>query len=391
MDILFIFHERNNGGACRCALSLLKELSERGHCVTAVIPFRRGTLRSALEELSIPYRVVFFAWWMMPSYWHPLFKIAFRALHWLDGIAATRIARMARRLHADVIHSNSSAIDVGARAAVLAGLPHVWHVREFGDLDYQLEFLAGKSASCRFMAAVPGAVLFVSRALREHYRGLLPDNLCHVVYDGIPPEYAIDKAQGAASGETVFLLAGNVQEGKGQRLAVEAARILHGRGRTGFRLLLAGAPTSMKLSRAYAEEVKELAANLPEGVVEFAGYVRDMNALRARADVELVCSASEAFGRVTVEAMLASNPVIASDSGASPELVADGETGLLFPAGDVEALADRMERLIGNPSLVRAMGEAAQRRAKKNFLSSRNTDQVEGIYRALAGAPRQGF
>ena len=388
MDILFLFHERNNGGACRCGLTLLDELRARGHCVTAVIPLRNGTLRGALEERGIPFRVVFFAWWMMPSYWNPLFKIAFRALHGLDGIAARRIARLARRVHADVIHSNSSAIDVGARAAIMAGVPHVWHVREFGDLDYRLEYLAGKSASCHFMAKVPGSVVFVSRALREHYRGLLPDESCHVVYDGIPPEYAIDKAQKAADGETIFLLAGNLQEGKGQRLAVEAARILHERGQTGFRLLLAGAPTAMRASRVYASEVRGLAAGLPEGMVEFTGYVRDMNTLRTRASVELVCSTCEAFGRVTVEAMLASNPVIASDSGASPELVVDGETGYLYPAGDAEALANRMERLIGKPGLVRTMGEAAQRRAKENFLSSLNTEKIEALYQTLAGASR---
>ncbi len=388
MNVLFLFHEIKYGGACRCGLTLLDELRAKGHCVTAVIPVRNGTLRRALEERRIPFRVVFFAWWMMPSYWNPLFKAAFRFLHLLDGIAALRIARLAKRMRADVIHSNSSAIDVGARAAVRTGIPHVWHVREFGDLDYQLEFLAGKTVSCRRMSEVPGALVFVSNAVREHYRGLLPDTACHVIHDGIPVDYVQDKRRDSGNGRVVFLIAGNIQEGKGQKQAIEAARILHGRGRSGFSLLVAGAPTSMKASRRYAEEARAMAAELPGGIVAFTGYVNDMKALRARADVELVCSSCEAFGRVTVEAMLASNPVIAADTGASPELVADGETGLLYPAGDAEALADRMEKLLGDPGLIRAMGETAQRRAKAQFLSSRNTERIESLYGQLTAAPR---
>lgn len=76
-----------------------------------------------------------------------------------------------------------------------------------------------------------------------------------------------------------------------------------------------------------------------------------MYELRKTMDLELICSRSEAFGRVTIEAMLHSIPVIGANSGGTPELIIDKENGLLFQYGDIDELVDKIETLINNKVL----------------------------------------
>ena len=197
------------------------------------------------------------------------------------------------------------------------------------------------------------------------------------------PRRETDVQEGVRQGTVTFLIAGNFHEGKHQELAIEACRILHERGIRGARLVIAGASSALKASKLFEERLHDEARKLPEGTVTFAGYVSDMAALRKKTDVELVCSGMEAFGRVTAEAMLSSNPVIGADSGATPELIADGENGLLFESGSAEALAEKMRYFLEQPEEIARMGANAYNGAKKHFPARKNTDAVEQLYHSL--------
>lgn len=400
MNILYVAHERNLGGASKSLVTMVSDMKRRGHTVTVVVPFRSGQVFRALKEQGIFVKKIFFGWWMMPEAWNPLLKFLFRVLYLTEPVAARRIASLARKRQAKLIHSNSSAIDVGARAAKMCGLPHVWHFREFGDLDYRLIYLLGKQESARRAINVPGKIVFISACLRRYYEQEIPDAHCTVIYNGISEKlfyekYPDGKAAGGqqgsvigghndSSGTTVtFLIAGNFHEGKHQELAIEACRILCEQGFGGVRLMVAGAASALKSSKAFEERLKAQARKLPEGTVTFTGYVSDMAALRKQTDVELVCSGMEAFGRVTAEAMLSSNPVIGADSGATPELIVHGKNGFLFESGSAEALADRMRYFLERPQEITRMGAEAYRGAKECFTARHNTDAVERLYAAL--------
>ena len=90
----------------------------------------------------------------------------------------------------------------------------------------------------------------------------------------------------------------------------------------------------------------------------------------------------EPFGIVVIEAMAGGSPVIGSCVGGIPEIVVDGESGLLVPPGDVDALAAAMRRLIEEPALCEQMGEAARRRAAQ-FSAAAVVPQIEAAYRHL--------
>ncbi len=93
----------------------------------------------------------------------------------------------------------------------------------------------------------------------------------------------------------------------------------------------------------------------------------------------------EQFGRVLIEAASCGVPVIGSDSGAIPEVIGQGDNamGLLFPEGDVNALAPAIARLQSEPRLARVLGEAGARRARDEFSWSRVAARLAGVYREL--------
>ncbi len=131
-------------------------------------------------------------------------------------------------------------------------------------------------------------------------------------------------------------------------------------------------------------EVKEYlqSSELAEYVV-FCGLVNDMLTLRKKCDVEIVASRAEAFGRVTVEAMRASNPVIGSATGGTIELIQDGVTGFLYEHKDDAALAECMKRFIEQPMLAYEMGQRAYEWSVDKFTSEENVKGVLELYRKI--------
>jgi len=114
--------------------------------------------------------------------------------------------------------------------------------------------------------------------------------------------------------------------------------------------------------------------------VVFCGLVEDIISLRKKCDVEIVASRAEAFGRVTVEAMRTSNPVIGSSVGGTAEIVLNGKTGFLYEYRNNEALADCMKKFIVEADLAYEMGQRAYEWSVDRFTSEENVRQVLKIY-----------
>jgi glycosyltransferase involved in cell wall biosynthesis len=124
----------------------------------------------------------------------------------------------------------------------------------------------------------------------------------------------------------------------------------------------------------------ELRRVAPEGVT-FLGRVDRVAEVYERNAVVVVPSRGEGFGMVALEAAERGRAAIVSDVGGLPEIVAHGETGLVVPAGDPDALAAAIVDLLQDPAAVRAFGAAARDRAIGHFSSAAAVDGVERLYR----------
>jgi glycosyltransferase involved in cell wall biosynthesis len=167
---------------------------------------------------------------------------------------------------------------------------------------------------------------------------------------------------------------GRLQTEKGFDVLLRAVAELRG-GEA--RLLLGGEGLLEK-------ELPRLAAEL--GVsqqVEFRGFVTDVPAFMAETGVFVLSSRSEGLGLVIVEAMAAGRPVVATRVGGVPEVVVDGETGLLVEPENPGALAAAVRRLLADPGLAARLGQAGRRRAHDRFGAGHMAALTAAMYEEL--------
>lgn len=210
---------------------------------------------------------------------------------------------------------------------------------------------------------------FVSRRHRLDYR--LDVRRLRRVDNGVrQPNDAPSSArlEMMANTQQVILAAGHMIEAKGFRVLLEAMSHLVSRVPRATLWLVGTGPQEAAL-RARAEALR-----LP---VTFLGSRDDVSELMALAQVVVVPSLwDEAFGLVTAEAMMASCAVVATEVGASVELLDEGRAGWLVPAGDVPALAHALERLLGDDALRASVGERAHQRAMTYYHVERMVAQM---------------
>jgi glycosyltransferase involved in cell wall biosynthesis len=197
---------------------------------------------------------------------------------------------------------------------------------------------------------------------------------------------------GVGDGERVVLHAARLTAWKGQRVAIDAAAELQAQGTlSGTVFLLAGDAQGRE---SYAAELRSRieTAGL-QGKVRLVGHCADMPAAYAMAHVTVVPSIeAEAFGRVSAEAQAMGCPVIASNLGASPEVVrvarqaGETATGWLVPAGDAGALAAAIAHALALPEGEReAMGIAARAHVMRSFSVDALRRATLAVYDELLG------
>lgn len=371
----------NMGGASKSLVTLASELQEKGHHVIVIVPIIKGQVYSALKGKNIKTIPVFFGWRVISEDWNPVIRIGFKMLYPFENVFVAYFNRVIRKNNIDIVHSNSSVIDIGVKAAVRTGIPHVWHFREFQDF-YHFHFIPSAEKRMKLVRESNGKVIFISHSLFDYYRDEIPDEKCTVIYNGISEDFLCPKEYKKSTSKVVFLISGNLHRNKGQDTALKAVKILKDKGFDNFELWIAGRASAMGDSKKFEQELREFADHNLKDCCRFLGFVSDMKELRQKTDVELVCSSREAFGRVTVEAMMSGNPVIGTNTGANPELIEDQKNGRLFQNGNAQDLAEKMQWYLENPKYIEKCGREAYSFSNR-FLSSVNTDNIDRLYREL--------
>lgn len=171
---------------------------------------------------------------------------------------------------------------------------------------------------------------------------------------------------------------GVLERDKGHRALLEAILRLKEEGISNLSCLICGeGPEELSLRRCVHEK------GLDHAVV-FLGFRRDVPMILGILDAVAITSLTiESFSMVAIEGMAMKVPIIASRVGGLPEVVEDGKTGLFFPPGDVEALADSIRYLIQNPAIRLEMGEKGRKRVIERFAIEDNVRKTEEIFLEL--------
>jgi glycosyltransferase involved in cell wall biosynthesis len=263
------------------------------------------------------------------------------------------------KVNPDVLLTNTMVIPWGAVSAMLTGKPHVWFVREFGEEDHQLGFFFPIEDVREFIRDTSSIVLTNSRAVAKSMTEDDATANVMTLYMDIATPSAKSSANGvrcfrSAKATKLLMLSFAVTEEKGQEDAVLAVAELTARGHD-VELLLMGWRDQEYVARLQAI-VNDRSL---ETCVRFEDFREDPYSAMSEADIVLVCSRKEAFGRVALEAMLLGKPVVASNAGGLPEIVRDGSTGFLYEPRNPKDLADKVEALVRDPELRASFGRKA--------------------------------
>ncbi len=382
--MLFVNASGHFAGAEAMLVDLTANLDRKRWDPLVLVPFA-GRLAEALSRAGVEVQV------------QPLAVLANRrqlrspaALGRLAGAlpcSALRLARLARRRGAALVHSNSSALLDGALAARLAGIPHVWHVRETIPQSPLFRALFGRAA-----LGLSSSVLCISRAVRAQFGRLADDPRLRIVHDGLDtrrfvatrPREEVRRSLGLDGAPAVGMVT-RITPRKGQAAFLDAARLLSRAFPTLRFVLVGGALPAYEPLRA---QLHALAGEPP-----LAGRVVFLDEQPRHAIADLIQALDvlvvptvdmEPFGLVLLEAMALGVPVVATRGGPD-DVVLEGETGWLVPPADPGAIAGAVARLLRDPIVARRFGRAGRLRVRTQFAIERHVAEVEAVYRLVTG------
>jgi glycosyltransferase involved in cell wall biosynthesis len=249
-----------------------------------------------------------------------------------------RLSKIISALNVDVIISNSFANVYGAVIAQKCCIPHIWHVREFMELDHKITHY--NNQKIRSMCEKSYAI-FISEVIEKYYLKKYKFIDYKTIYNQIQLKNNF-KLEAKFKSEIInIIMVGALTIGKGQLEAIRAVELVAESGKKVNLDIYGEGP--------FNHELKKYIQNKQLDYVHLKGVSNNITELRKQYDVALMCSDSEALGRVTVEAMYYGNLIIGANCGCTPYIISDGITGYLYEKGDYEDLAQKILMLYGNP------------------------------------------
>lgn len=233
-------------------------------------------------------------------------------------------------------------------------------------------------ALIRWVYAHPDCTVIVQN--HDDWNHLLQAKLLKASQLVLIPGSGVDLAQFAdiqpSDAEAMVLLPARLLTDKGVREFVQAAAILRTEGCT-WRFVLAGAADGPNPAAISSAQVN---AWVKEGIVEWWGHCPDMPATFRHAGIVCLPSYREGLPKALLEAAAAGKPVVTTDAIGCREAIIPGESGLLVPVADAEALADALRRLMADAELRARFGQRGRLLAAERFSEQQVVEQVMAIY-----------
>lgn len=377
MKILFVSHYSALYGANLSMLGLIEDLRKRYGCeITVLVPFF-GDLTGKLEELGIKYIVTPFYQWEQPNKKTIISKLKNTIKKLLNQFYFYNAYKLLSK-DFDIVHSNSSVIHIGDYLSDKLNIPHIWHLREYGKADYGLDYIYSlKYVKRCYERAI--ACIAISNDILTYYQNIFPSCIFSKIYNGIKPCDRIEKTTVTDQHIVKFCCVGLICEGKRQIDILYAVKKLVENDLNNFHISFVG-----KGDERYISLLKKfIEINNLQTYVTFLGHQKNVLEILKKEDVGIITSKREAFGRVTVEYMFSSMPVIGAASGGTVEIIQDGVTGLLYQPENIEELFLKMKFFLENRKSISEFGKNGRKRAEECFSIEKNTDAIMELYKKV--------
>lgn len=353
VNILYLVVGLGIGGTEIQLLELLKKLNREKYNPTVCSIKEKGVLADDIERIGIKIE-----------------SLSIR--NRFNFLALPRLVRILRREGIDILHTFLFWANIlGRLAGRITRVPIIVSGEEGINLRKKKIAILIDRLTSRWV----DKIVVVSKAIKNTLvaREKISSEKIEVIYNGIDlRNFKADYKKGGKSVPKVGIV-GRLHPDKGHRYFLKAAaQTIKKKPKVEF-LIVGHGPLR--------EELEDLSNELGlSDKVVFAGGRRDIPQIMFSLDILVLSSLEEGLGNVLLEAMASGKPVVATKVGGVPEIVLDGETGILVPSKNPDALAQAILKLLMNPALAKEMGRAGRRRVKKYFTIDRMVKGTEKVY-----------
>ena len=377
MKVLYVCTDFNRSGAALAMIELA--CNEKRNNVESLLVFPGyGDAVEEAKSRGLETKVIRSYEWTRPINRNESTSIRIKwFLKYLYNIISiVKISLLIKRERIDIVHNNTMWGYVGPVSAVITHTKLVWHIREM--LKEQNVKIRWVNFGKRLIGKAD-ALIAISKYVVDGYSKLITHSRLELIYDGVEREkYYLPDRELMKSECLNIITVGGVRPHKRQMDIVKAVEILTTKT-PNIHLRVVGDDITI-----YAKEIREYVQNHNlVDYVEFCGETGDVTNLYKISDVAVTASEHEAFGRVTVEGMLAGCVVVASNSGANAELIQDKSTGLIYELCNVEEIAKDLIYIIEHKSEASSYARNGQSHAFDMFNSIENARKIYEIYSSL--------
>ena len=306
-----------------------------------------------------------------------------RGYNQYDPTLIWKIVQLIRALHVDIVHTHEAKSDI-----------LIWMATRLVDVPVMttLHGWISNSAKQRFLKVLDRhvvrsfeRVVTVSRQMHDEVAadGYRPGRLCLLHNAIVLEKYqrsghtgALARMLGEVLPRPILSCIGRLSAEKGQADLIDAIALVKARGRAVSLVLAGDGPARASLEeRARGLEIRHL--------VHFAGHVGEPQRILEESDLAVLPSHTEGLPNAALEAMAMEVPLLATRVGGTPEVVVDGETGILVDARSPEQLARGIENFLDDPLRWRRFAAAGRKRVEQHFNFERRTRELESVYQAM--------
>lgn len=381
MKIVYFMNHVGIGGAALALYDLICELKTNNNIKVIAITGKKNELNEQLKKVGIenysaPFKNFLSSYKKPKLFWKFLLKIRY----WLcKPIACYKIEKLIDFETVDIIHTNLNRIDIGVYFSKKYSIPHIWHIREHGEGDFQLMSLYNNYI--KHMRKYHSNYIVISDSVKRIWiqKGL-PEKNITLIYDGIRTE-GWTKHRKSTNQKLKIIFLGGYYKNKGQSFFIEALSKVpiyiienvkidfYGNGNHKYIGIL-----QEKVNRYHLENI-----------ITLNDYCNDIYKKLYLYDIGVNCSRAEGFGRVTVEYMMAGLCPLVSNTGANKELVKDNITGMIFQYDDINEIVNKIVWAYENREQIFKMGSKAAEYACNNFSMKHHAEQIKELYTEVSG------
>ncbi|PKB17429.1 glycosyltransferase [Flavobacterium sp. 5] len=379
--VLYILNDSTPyGGANKSFLNMIDGLILNGIKPFVILPTDNGIIVN-LKDRGLPCYVIPIRMDVFPSinnfrdicmFIPRIFRILF-----INKKAYWKILSLTKEIKPALIHTNVGPIHTGFNVAIKIGIPHVWHIREYQDLDFKMKPLFSMDRFVLKLNSINNFPIVITESIYKHFSLKFP---AKVISNGVLSSTLVqfDRIK-----EKYFLFAGRLEESKGIKETIRAFSEFN-KINSEYYLYLAGDTEDSIYMNSLVELIEKL--NITNRVL-FLGMRNDISNLMAKATALIMSSRYEGFGRVTAEAMFNGCLVIGRNTGGTKEILEKERLGLLFLTN--EEMVELMKDVVadGVESYFSMIMEA-QKFAINNFSNEQNVNKVIELYKEILSIKR---